>query len=48
MTDQPEITPDEGFPADPPEPVDLPVPEGVREITQDPNYDAEIDEEESP
>lgn len=38
--------PNEGFPADPPEDVDLPVIEGVREITQDPKFDADIDDEE--
>lgn len=38
------VLPDNGgFPQNPPEPVDLPVVEGVRPVTQDPAYDPSID-----
>jgi len=38
--------PHSGFPANPAKPLDLPVVDGVRDISQDKNFDPELDDEE--
>lgn len=39
------VAPTQGFPKNPPEDLDVPTIEGVRLITQDPNFDPNADEE---